>query len=86
MIVHSLLPCRAVAARASTKRRWRIRQMNPEPGETVLGRGWVGSHDEGSLPLEPPLAYGADAYGFSPMITLATKAVMIPKGRFTSSR
>jgi hypothetical protein len=29
---------------------------------------------------------GSDAYGFSPMIALATKAVIIPNGRFTSSR
>jgi hypothetical protein len=27
-----------------------------------------------------------DAYGFSPMIALATKAVMIPYGRFINSK
>ena len=34
-----------------TKRRWRIRQMQAEIGESLLGGGEIGDHDDSSLPL-----------------------------------
>jgi hypothetical protein len=38
---------------SAAKRRWRIGQMNAEPGETVLGGGCVCGHDESSFQLPP---------------------------------
>ena len=37
--------------RVRTKRRWCIRQMQAERGETILGGGGVGGHDDSALPL-----------------------------------
>jgi hypothetical protein len=34
-----------------TTRRWRLRQRQAERGETILGGGAVGGHDDSALPL-----------------------------------
>jgi len=44
-----------------TKRRWRIRQMNAELGETVLGGRRVVGHDEGSFIADASHEYPANS-------------------------